>query len=343
MNTLHIDVKRKVATYTDRDLGIICGNNDYQIQFTFDSEWDTHPEKTARFVWGGKFYDVDFTGDTCPVPIITNAHGVKVGVYAGDLATTTPALIDCRPSILCGSAKAPHPGSIEQFRDEAKLSADEAKGAAGEAKDAAQEAKAAAEEAKNAAEVDVDLSGYLEKYNSGGALRFYGVSRNGTQTMVLGSDTDGTFVPGRVATYVNDNNSAGSKEPTGALNTKMPTKDYQCANKKYVDDLIAQLRAELSPKKSFTMTGKAYRGEKTYTADATTYEFTAGETWGAFANRTEGFSVDASGSIVYTFTGKEWSGGVVMGTIECSATVSGVDETQSITDGATYTATSYHE
>ena len=42
-----------------------------------------------------------FTGTKCPIPVITGAFGVLVGVYAGDLHTTTAATVDTEKSILC--------------------------------------------------------------------------------------------------------------------------------------------------------------------------------------------------------------------------------------------------
>ncbi len=104
MRILHISVLDKKATYASRDGDIVCGNSDYVIEFAFDAEWDAHEEKIARFIWNGQFTDVDFTGNTCPVPIITNATAVEIGVYAGELSTTTPAVIGCQKSILCKSA-----------------------------------------------------------------------------------------------------------------------------------------------------------------------------------------------------------------------------------------------
>ena len=102
MKDLRITVNNKIATYHKRDGDIVCGNNDYQIVFTFDAEWDAHVTKTARFIWKDNYTDVVFTGNICPVPIITNAASCEVGVYAGNLATTTPAIIGCVKSILCG-------------------------------------------------------------------------------------------------------------------------------------------------------------------------------------------------------------------------------------------------
>ena len=66
MNTLQITVDKKIATYNERSGTIVCGNSDYQIQFSFDKEWEAHKKKTARFEWGGKYYDVEFEDDTCP-------------------------------------------------------------------------------------------------------------------------------------------------------------------------------------------------------------------------------------------------------------------------------------
>lgn len=102
MVNLHIIVNNKVASYLKRDGDIVCGNGDYQIEFAFDSEWDNHTIKTARFIWNGGYHDEVFSGNICPVPVISNAALVSVGVYAGNISTTTPATIPCKKSILCG-------------------------------------------------------------------------------------------------------------------------------------------------------------------------------------------------------------------------------------------------
>lgn len=86
---------------------IICGNSGYTIDFDFDDEWGDIAYKTARFVYvqNGevKYQDVPFGTEPCPVPILANTKEVRVGVYAGDLKTTTPAVIPCARSILCGT------------------------------------------------------------------------------------------------------------------------------------------------------------------------------------------------------------------------------------------------
>lgn len=99
---INISVSKKVA-FAERGTIVVCGNGDYVAKFTFDEEWAKYETKTARFKWGGKYTDVVFSGDECAMPIINNTCIAEVGVYAGDLHTTTPALIRCKRSILCGN------------------------------------------------------------------------------------------------------------------------------------------------------------------------------------------------------------------------------------------------
>ena len=133
---LHIDVVNKIATYRKRDGYIVCGNSGYQIQFAFDSEWNAYSKKTARFIWNGEYTDVDFTGNTCAVPVLHNITELTVGVYAGDLSTTTPAVIDCYRSILCEGVR-PSVENDRSYLNEAKEAADRAEAAAKAAEDAA--------------------------------------------------------------------------------------------------------------------------------------------------------------------------------------------------------------
>ena len=106
---LHVTVANKVATYNRRDGSIVCGNSDYQIRFVFDSEWDAHAVKTARFLYNSTAVDVPFEGDTVAVPILRNTVLLSVGVFAGDLQTTTSATIPCIKSILCQDGLPPDP------------------------------------------------------------------------------------------------------------------------------------------------------------------------------------------------------------------------------------------
>lgn len=108
MPELHITVQNKEAAPIGAPL-IVCGNSDYTIDFDFDEEWDGMAIKTARFVWVEdgqvKYFDVIFGSEPCPVPILSNTRAVRVGVFAGELKTTTPAIIPCARSILCGTSQ----------------------------------------------------------------------------------------------------------------------------------------------------------------------------------------------------------------------------------------------
>lgn len=102
MPEMNIIVRDKIATKTDNVI-YVCGNSDYVVNFDFDSEWDAYDTKTAQFNVNGKHIPVVFTGNQCKVPIITNTYAFHVGVFAGDLHTTTAARVPCKKSILCDS------------------------------------------------------------------------------------------------------------------------------------------------------------------------------------------------------------------------------------------------
>ena len=97
---INVSVKDKIAAAAP-DALYICGNSDYSIQFEFDAEWKGFPEKTARFIYSNQYQDVIFQDSICPIPAITGALAVSVGVFAGNLCTTTPAVIKAQRSILC--------------------------------------------------------------------------------------------------------------------------------------------------------------------------------------------------------------------------------------------------
>ena len=104
MPDISITVADKIAHAAGSPV-IVCGNSDYVLNFTLDSEWDSYDTKTARFEYAAdgelKYQDVVFSGLSVSAPIITGAAFVEIGLYAGDLHTTTPARVPCRRSILC--------------------------------------------------------------------------------------------------------------------------------------------------------------------------------------------------------------------------------------------------
>ncbi len=107
MTALYITVTEKHAQLSGTPV-IVCGNSDYTITFTFDEEWDRHDAKTARFAYHQdgvlRYLDVQFEGDCVSVPVLHDVGEVAVGVYAGDLCTTTPARISCARCATDGNA-----------------------------------------------------------------------------------------------------------------------------------------------------------------------------------------------------------------------------------------------
>lgn len=104
-----IQVQKRMA-WTGWPGYIVCGNDGYTITFDFDDEWDEAAAKTARFKFrteeGMKHTDQPFVGNTVKVPVLSNIREVEVGVFVGDLTTTTGATIRCVPSIRCDSGEA---------------------------------------------------------------------------------------------------------------------------------------------------------------------------------------------------------------------------------------------
>ena len=109
MKTIAISVRDKIAVNMS-NVPYTCGNSDFVINFDFDAEWDEFSVKTARFIKDDRTYqDQVFQGNECPVPVIYNTNNIRVGVFAGNLHTSTPAIITANKGILCvgGSPEAP--------------------------------------------------------------------------------------------------------------------------------------------------------------------------------------------------------------------------------------------
>ena len=117
---IKVHIKDRVAV-AEGDPVIVCGNSDYSVTFTFDEEWGEAYAKTARFKFqtkeGPEHIDQPFTGDTVEVPELSGIREVEVGVFVGDLNTTTGAPIRCRPCIRCGSGapKDPEPDVYDKI------------------------------------------------------------------------------------------------------------------------------------------------------------------------------------------------------------------------------------
>ena len=113
MPDISIKVREKVAQVQGTPQ-IVCGNSDYAVTFDFDSEWDAYDEKTLHAVWMDvrtgelKHYDVEFSEITVVLPAIYNTDRVCIGVYAGDIRTTTPACVPCARCITDADGEDPY-------------------------------------------------------------------------------------------------------------------------------------------------------------------------------------------------------------------------------------------
>lgn len=107
MPEINISVSEKTARISDTPI-IVCGNSDYTIAFSFDEEWESESEKTARFTCfrngAALIEDVQFSDNRAHVPIICDTDEITVGVFAGNICTSTPARIPCARCITDGDA-----------------------------------------------------------------------------------------------------------------------------------------------------------------------------------------------------------------------------------------------
>lgn len=118
MPVIPISIRNKIARQTDSTV-FVCGNSDYILEFDFDGEWDIYATKTARFRHDGTMTDVVFRDNICPVPPFAHASGLEVGVFAGNLHTSTPARIYTRQSVtdIWGAPPDPMPSVYDQMME----------------------------------------------------------------------------------------------------------------------------------------------------------------------------------------------------------------------------------
>jgi hypothetical protein len=113
MNAIKITVEKKIASVEGLP-EIVCGNSGYTLSFAFDDEWSGEQNKVARFSFKKNnkkcFIDMPIENNTCQVPVLVGIAVVRVGVYAGELKTTTGAKIKCIKSIICDDAEATEEG-----------------------------------------------------------------------------------------------------------------------------------------------------------------------------------------------------------------------------------------
>ena len=101
LKVISCSVKDKIARAPWSAFIVSDNVEQYAIEFSFDAEWSLFDIKTARFLIGGEYVDVDFSGDVVGVPLVPSGiKQIRVGVYAGNLSTTTPAQIRVIDSVL---------------------------------------------------------------------------------------------------------------------------------------------------------------------------------------------------------------------------------------------------
>ena len=99
MPTIKIEVKNNIALNLTPEIEIVSNNGDYNIEFSFDSLWDSSSVKTARFYYNFCHTDIVFDGNVCKIPPLEETKLLKVGVFTDNNKTTTDAEIKCRFSI----------------------------------------------------------------------------------------------------------------------------------------------------------------------------------------------------------------------------------------------------
>lgn len=96
---IEITIRNKVARIASSPI-IVGKNKDYIVRFDFDEDWDKYDTKTARFSQDGEYQDIIFAGNECSMPALDGGKVVEIGVYAGDISTTTPAYLKVHKSII---------------------------------------------------------------------------------------------------------------------------------------------------------------------------------------------------------------------------------------------------
>ncbi len=115
--SIAITVKDKIAS-TQFD-EVVSFNSVYDLNFTFDAEWDDFPTRVAVALWEGGCAQTVFTGSNCRMPLISApaCDGVSLGVYSisgEDRIASSMIRLRCRP----GAHGTPHvvvPSLLEQL------------------------------------------------------------------------------------------------------------------------------------------------------------------------------------------------------------------------------------
>ena len=109
MPDITIKVRDKIAQPQGSPV-IVCGNDGYHAIFDLDDEWSSYELITMRVAWTDTFSgqprhtDVPFIRSIgyADIPAIADAYEVQLGIYAGDIRTSTGARIPCERCVTDG-------------------------------------------------------------------------------------------------------------------------------------------------------------------------------------------------------------------------------------------------
>lgn len=117
MRELSITVRERIAKIGGSP-EIVCGNSGYTAVFDLDAEWSAYPVKTMRIAWIDPerpnrmlYMDVLFEGNRAILPPLYGMSQIWLGIFAGDILTTTSVRIPCCFSEMGSSAVHPEPES----------------------------------------------------------------------------------------------------------------------------------------------------------------------------------------------------------------------------------------
>lgn len=116
MPEIVVTVKNKMAV-GDGSV-IVCNNSDYVVRFVLDSEWDALALRTMRIVYDSYTHtDIAFSGDTVALPTIIDRTSIGIGLYSGDIHTSTCAMFDCERSVMGKNSNAVVPPSSDVYNE----------------------------------------------------------------------------------------------------------------------------------------------------------------------------------------------------------------------------------
>lgn len=116
MPEIVVTVKNKMAV-GDGSV-IVCNNSDYVVRFVLDSEWDALALRTMRIVYDSYSHtDIAFSGDTVALPTIIDRTSIGIGLYSGDIHTSTCAMFDCERSVMGQNSHAVAPPSSDVYNE----------------------------------------------------------------------------------------------------------------------------------------------------------------------------------------------------------------------------------